>query len=185
MGVNNMNGERKSGNGHFTAEMLMSHPVVFVRSSQTMRQAAALVLERGISGLPVLDHTDRAVGVLTKTDLVRYERERLESRMAAASGVSMKSSETAEWIVEKRGFHEEAEEDYVFNWMTPKVYSVDRHAHLGEVVREMLARRVHRLFVRGEPEGPLVGVLTTFDLLEFLARALHVETGRAPVRSAP
>jgi len=180
-----MNGNGKPGSGHFTAEMLMSHPVVFVRSSQTMRQAAALMLEKGISGLPVLDHTDRAVGVLTKTDVVRYERERLESRLAVKSGVSMKSSETSEWVAEKRGFHEEAEEDYVFNWMTPKVYTVNRRAHLGEVVREMLARRVHRLFVHEEPEGPLVGVLTTFDLLEFLARVLHAESGRGQVRSAP
>src|SRR3989338_1281153 len=111
------------------AENIMSKPLVFVHTSDTVRHAAGILLDKGISGVPVLDHLERPVGVLTKTDIVRYE---------------------LEFVAEGRGFHRESEEDYVLRWMTPKIFTVSVRASLSDVIREMARHQVHRLFVRGQ-----------------------------------
>jgi nucleotide-binding universal stress UspA family protein/CBS domain-containing protein len=49
---------------------IMSRKVIAVDASSSVRDAAALFVSRGISGVPVLD-AGRVVGVLSKTDVVR------------------------------------------------------------------------------------------------------------------
>ena len=59
--------------------------------------------------------------------------------------------------------------------MTPKIFTVSVRASLSDVIREMARHQVHRLFVRGQEEE-LAGVITTFDLLKFLARVFLVNS---------
>ena len=157
------------------AENIMSKPLVFVHTSDTVRHAAGILLDKGISGVPVLDHLERPVGVLTKTDIVRYEREYVAANVAEEARQVMRAQDTLEFVAEGRGFHRESEEDYVLRWMTPKIFTVSVRASLSDVIREMARHQVHRLFVRGQEEE-LAGVITTFDLLKFLARVFLVNS---------
>ena len=50
---------------------MMTYPVVTVAPDTAIGEAAALMLDKGIGCLPVLDGT-RLVGIVTKTDLLRY-----------------------------------------------------------------------------------------------------------------
>jgi CBS domain-containing protein len=50
---------------------IMTDPVVTVAPDTGVGEAAALMLNRGIGCLPVLDGT-QLVGIVTKTDLLRY-----------------------------------------------------------------------------------------------------------------
>ena len=50
---------------------IMTDPVVTVAPDTAVGEAAALMLNRGIGCLPVLDGT-QLVGIVTKTDLLRY-----------------------------------------------------------------------------------------------------------------
>ncbi|MBI2069624.1 MAG: CBS domain-containing protein [Elusimicrobia bacterium] len=160
------------------AEQIMSKPVFYLRTSDTVRQAASLLLDKGISGVPVLDHFEKPVGVITKTDIVRYEREYVSMSIADETRRIMRARGTLEMVAESRGFHRESEEDYVLKWMTPKIYRVGRSAPLAVITREMVKKRVHRLFVTDEKTGKIFGVITTFDLLKFFSRVLLTDAGK-------
>lgn len=152
------------------AGQIMTKPLVTIVTGETMSQAAAILLDKGISGAPVVDLMNRPIGVITKTDIARYEREAMSSRLNVATRESMRTAGTLERIAQSQGFHRETEEDYVNHWMTPKVFSVSATASVASVVSEMGKRRIHRLFVRNEETGRMMGVITTFDLLKFLGR---------------
>ncbi len=50
---------------------LMKKPVYTVPPDYTVEEAAALLLEKKISGLPVVDENNRLVGIITRSDLFR------------------------------------------------------------------------------------------------------------------
>jgi acetoin utilization protein AcuB len=50
---------------------LMKKPVYTARPDDTVEEAAALLLEKKISGLPVLDENDRLAGIITRSDIFR------------------------------------------------------------------------------------------------------------------
>lgn len=62
-------------NGPFsTAAEIMSSPVVTVGPDTTIDQAVAILEERRVSGLPVVDDEHRLLGMLTEFDLLRAIR---------------------------------------------------------------------------------------------------------------
>lgn len=50
---------------------LMKKPVYSVQQNHTVEEAAAVLLEKKISGLPVLDEQNRLVGIITQSDIFR------------------------------------------------------------------------------------------------------------------
>ncbi len=50
---------------------VMSKPVVTVHVDHTVDETAAIMLQKGISGMPVLNYTDKLVGIITKSDIFR------------------------------------------------------------------------------------------------------------------
>lgn len=50
----------------------MTGDVVTVRYDETVQRAARLMADRGFSHLPVVDTEERAVGIVSSTDLTRY-----------------------------------------------------------------------------------------------------------------
>lgn len=53
------------------ARDIMTAPVITARPETTIKEAAALLAERGFTALPVLDDDNRLVGFVTEADLVR------------------------------------------------------------------------------------------------------------------
>lgn len=54
-----------------TAGGAMTHPVITVREDSPVQRAAALMIDRGVKRLPVVDDDGRLVGIVTRGDLVR------------------------------------------------------------------------------------------------------------------
>lgn len=55
-----------------TAQDIMNSPVISVRESSTLAEAAALLTQRNINRLPVMDDRgDKLLGILTRSDLVQ------------------------------------------------------------------------------------------------------------------
>jgi CBS domain-containing protein len=52
---------------------IMTRKVTCVRGDMSAAEARARMLSRGVSGLPVVDNWGRAIGVVSKTDLVEHE----------------------------------------------------------------------------------------------------------------
>src|SRR6476659_6603908 len=54
-----------------TAGQVMTHNPYTVTPATPIQEAARIMLERKISGLPVVDEEDRPVGIITETDIFR------------------------------------------------------------------------------------------------------------------
>lgn len=50
---------------------VMSTPVIRIRSDHTVDEAAATMLRKGISGMPVMNHAGDMTGIITKSDIFR------------------------------------------------------------------------------------------------------------------
>jgi CBS domain-containing protein len=153
-----------------TAEGLMTQNPVSIDQHATLQEAAAILTDREIGALPVIDESGRPVGVLSRTDLVRHDRETPnylrpgtesygESELTLTSGEKLGAGFLVETVVPTE----------VIEVMTPTVISISKDTPAIEVVAKMLALKVHRLFVVDEG-GVLVGVISAFDLLRNLRR---------------
>lgn len=61
------------------ARMLMSSPVISIRSDATLNDVASVMLDRDVHPLPVVDQDHRYIGIVTRKNLVRVIAE-LENR---------------------------------------------------------------------------------------------------------
>ncbi len=64
-------------------EKIMTPNPVVIESHRSLRDAARLMLQHGISGLPVVDENGVLLGIITKTDIVRAYAERLRGKYKA------------------------------------------------------------------------------------------------------
>jgi len=154
-----------------TAEELMTPNPISISETATVKEAAAFLVDHGFSAAPVVDHAGRAVGVLSQTDIVTYDRNMVQHLRPVPefyhkSDLTLHSGE-----VLAEGFEiESVDTTQVRDIMTPAVISVMPSDTAVRVVGEMVAFKVHRLFVIDE-SGVLVGVISAFDVL----RKLHTE----------
>jgi len=149
------------------ADLMMPDPVS-VREDATVHEALTLLLDRGYSAAPVINEAGHPVGVLSRSDLLVHDRERIEHvppmpEFYHRSELQLGSGERL-----PRGFQvEKVERTLVRDLMTPAVFSVAPDAPAGKVIDEMLGLKVHRLFVV-DRAGVLVGVISAFDVLRHL-----------------
>ena len=58
-------------NEKYSVSQIMSHPVHFVHPETPMSEAAHLMVSERISGLPVINDSNRIVGIITEADFLR------------------------------------------------------------------------------------------------------------------
>src|SRR5262245_27057119 len=149
------------------ARDLMTDTPVSVRDNAVLREAVVLLIDKGFSAAPVIDAAGRPVGVLSRSDVLVHDRERVEylerrpeyyhqAELTTAGGEKLKGFQV-----------ENVDRTRVRDVMTPAVFSVTPDTPAAKVVSEMLALRVHRLFVVDET-GVLVGVISALDILKHL-----------------
>jgi acetoin utilization protein AcuB len=59
------------GEAHVEVSEVMHSPVVTVTPGEALAEAARIMIDNRIGGLPVLDDDGQIVGILTETDLLR------------------------------------------------------------------------------------------------------------------
>jgi CBS domain-containing protein len=151
-----------------TAADLMSANPVSVRESATLREALALLIDKGYSAAPVIDDAGRPVGVLSRSDLLIHDRETAEHLRAEPEFYHKGELHTPEGERLGRGFQvEKVDRTWVRDVMTPAVFSTAPDAPAAKVVAELLHLKVHRLFVVDD-NGTLVGVISATDVLRHL-----------------
>lgn len=156
-----------------TARDLMTTDVVTVRSHQSTEELAKLLVEKRISGCPVLDSEGTVVGVVSASDITRESQEGSEDaffRFALGFGDDLLEGDPwgdphGQDPDELLAQHEKG--DSVAAVMTRKVHSVEADAPVAQVAKEMIAKRVHRLVVT--EDGNFVGLVSATDLLRHLA----------------
>jgi CBS domain-containing protein len=151
-----------------TAAGLMTPNLVSVRENATVKEAAAFLIDKGISGVPVIDEAGRPVGVLSQTDVLIHERERVE--YLPVGPTVREEYEAGAPVAGPRweGFQiEQTDPTPVSAVMTPVVFTVEASAPATRVIREMLTLNVHRLFVVDD-NNVLIGVISTLDVRRHL-----------------
>lgn len=131
---------------------LMTSDVATVEESASLKDAAHIMIERKISGLPVVDGDGRLVGIVTEGDVLHQE----SLRQPATTLKSFFKS------VEERAIS-------VGEAMTKKVKTIGVDADHTEAARLMESTGVKRLPVV-EPDGSVVGILSRSDILKVFAR---------------
>jgi CBS domain-containing protein len=151
-----------------TASDLMTPNPVSIRQQATLLEAAALLTDREISAVPVINNAGHAVGVLSRADIVRHNRE-APALVCSSPAIN---SELEKLFEEEssEGFHVETpDRTTVREIMTPVVISVKPEDTALDVVVKMLAMKIHHVYVI-DGSGVLVGVISTFDILRNLHR---------------
>lgn len=126
---------------------LMTYGPIVVRDSAPLRDAARLLDEHHVHGLPVVDDEGRLVGVVSATDMVRART--TEALWSNWPGLRVR------------------------HLMTTPALTISADADIGEAAQVMERRRVHRLVVVGTDQTRPVGVISTSDLV----RAMRTEVG--------
>lgn len=135
----------------------MASEVISVRRETTLRDAALLMVDRGISGLPVIDDDGTLVGVMSEGDFLRKELDRGDLMGRGLLGVLFEPRESL------------AEAEVVGEVMSDNVFTIDPEASLVEAARTMTTHGVKRLPVVTR-QGKLVGVISRHDIVAAFTR---------------
>ncbi len=148
-----------------TAADLMTSNPVSLRDAATIREAIAFLVDKGIGGAPVIDEAGRPVGVLSQHDIVVHDRETVNYATPVhefvTSGSALAKHLDDDFQIEN------VDRTQVRDMMTPVLFSVNLDTQAFKVIEEMIALKVHRLFVVDD-NGVLVGVITALDVLKHL-----------------
>jgi CBS domain-containing protein len=157
----------------------MTRDVVTLSPDMTLESAAERLVQRGISGAPVVDERARLVGILSESDILRHLKRIAEETLGKRYLTSqVHSLDLLAFLGERE--HAAVEEVYrrlrgskVSDVMTKHVVAVKPTDTLEAVAAALIEHDVNRLPVIDG--GRVVGVITRADLARVLA------TGRADV----
>jgi CBS domain-containing protein len=137
---------------------VMTVDVVTVGKKTPLRDVAALLTERRISGLPVVDE-GRVVGVVSEGDILAKERGRAAERRGLF-GVLLDDRAKAELKLEARTAEAA---------MTSPALTIAPDRSVAEAAGTMVDQGVNRLPVVGT-DGTLLGIVTRADLVRAFVR---------------
>jgi CBS domain-containing protein len=148
-----------------TAADLMTPEPITVRAGAAVKDAISMMVDRGVSALPVVDDDGRPVGVLSQTDIVIHDRNKQAQAVPEYyTTTNLLSSGTR--LLAKFSLDSQ-DPTRVHEIMTPAVFAVRPDDPVTKVVGDMVAFKIHRLFVI-DKSGVLLGVISAFDVLRKL-----------------
>lgn len=150
---------------------VMVKDVLTVGPEASVREVASMMLERHISGMPVVDGGGRVLGIVSEGDLIRRPEIETDRVKAGWLRLFLSDEQRARDFVKSHGRK-------VGEVMTKPAISVAPDTPLAEAVRLMTRHRVKRLPV--VEHGKLAGLVTRTDLL----RALVARQAAAPVAAS-
>jgi CBS domain-containing protein len=139
-------------------EELMTRDVETVSPETSLKEVAAILSRRRISGLPVVDDDGRLLGVVSEADILLKEQ-----------GPASEESGLLGWLTGRHDADERLEAQTAGEAMTAPAVSIapERQAH--EAARVMVERQINRLpVVEGDR---VVGIVTRADLVRAFTRS--------------
>jgi len=152
------------------ARDIMTRSVVSVDPAATVLQAARLMLQHRISGLPVVDKQGALVGVLSEGDFLRRSETNTERRRSRWLEFLMGPGRIAGDYVHSHG-------NRVSEVMSTDVKTVDEKASVEDVVALMEKHRIKRVPVLRDRK--LVGIITRSNLLHAMVSLARVASPTA------
>ena len=147
------------------ASDVMTRKVISIDPDATVLQAARLMLQHRISGLPVLDKAGRLVGVLSEGDFLRRRETKTERHRSRWLEFLMGPGPMATEYAHSHG-------NKVSDVMTTDIRTVDENASLEEIVELMEKHRIKRVPVMSG--SVLVGIVTRSNLMHAMVSMARV-----------
>ncbi|HEY6558999.1 MAG TPA: CBS domain-containing protein [Polyangiaceae bacterium] len=135
-----------------------------VRADMDLESVAQLLLERGLNGVPVVDKRGEAIGVVSKTDLLRYQQTEVQTYQASPNDLDGTDFEG------ERGLHlEQPSTAKVADAMTPLAFTLPETSSIARAAALMAFEHVQQVPVTG-PDRAVVGMVGSADILRWVAR---------------
>jgi CBS domain-containing protein len=148
------------------AKDVMTRRIVSIAPDATVLQAARLMLQHHISGLPVVDASGTLVGILSEGDFLRRRETATERRRSRWLEFLMGPGKIAAEYTHSHG-------EKVSEVMTDEARTVDEDTDLEAVVELMERHRIKRVPVmRG---GKMTGILTRSNLMHAMVSMARSE----------
>ena len=142
------------------ARQIMTKDVISVGPESTVRDVARLLIERRISGVPVVDGDSRVLGMISEADLIfRVETGARRPRSWWLSLFAGGGESAADFI--------KSHSRHVSDLMTRDVVWVEEETPVADVAKTLEERHVRRVPVLRQ--GRLVGIISRADLVRMLA----------------
>jgi len=142
------------------AKDVMTSPVVSIEPDASIWQAVRIMLQRHISGLPVIDQKASLVGIVTEGDFLRR----------AETGTQRQRPRWLEYLIGPGRLADEYTRSHgrkVSEIMTTEPLTITEDTSLDEIVRLMEKRQIKRLPVVCDQE--VVGIVSRANLVHALA----------------
>jgi len=142
------------------AHQIMTQSVISVKPTTTIIEAANIMLERHVSGLPVVDETGKLVGVVSEGDFIRRSEIGTQRKRGRWLKFLLGPGQSAKDFVQEYGRK-------VSEVMTTSPLTITEDTALPEIVDLMEQNNIKRLpVVRGDK---VVGIVSRSNLLQAVA----------------
>ncbi|MDX1487400.1 MAG: CBS domain-containing protein [Acidiferrobacterales bacterium] len=138
----------------------MTHTVVTVGPGAPVAEIAKLLLERHISAVPVVDATNRILGIVSEGDLMRRPETGTERRLSWWLRMIADRDTLAREYTKSHGSEAQS-------IMTRDVVTVSEDTELADIAHILEKKRIKRVPV--VRDGRLVGIVSRANLLQGLA----------------
>lgn len=133
---------------------IMTRNVITVTPDTSLKEVGRILKEKRISGVPVVDSTERIVGIITITDILRllgeiYQWQVLENKI---TGLCVHELVGKERLNTK-----------VASVMKKNVFTLDENSTLNDLMRLMFSKKIHTIPVTKDDK--LVGIVGKRDLI--------------------
>jgi CBS domain-containing protein len=138
--------------------------VITIQPDASVREVAKILLANRISAVPVVDKSDRLLGIVSEADLIHR----------AEIGTERSSSRWLELLVGNHTLAQNFIKSHarrIADVMTRDVITVTASTPLGEIVRLFEKHRIKRVPV--VDNGKIVGIVARANLLQALLRSQH------------
>ncbi|MDE1934766.1 CBS domain-containing protein [Bradyrhizobium sp.] len=146
------------------AHQIMTKDIISVTPSTSIEDAARIMLQTHISGLPVLDDGGKLVGIVSESDFLRRSEIGTGRKRPAWLQFLIGPGRAAADFVHERGRKVE-------DVMTENPVTVDQETPLEDLVRLMEKKGIKRLPVMSGNQ--LTGIVTRSNLLQAVASIAH------------
>jgi CBS domain-containing protein len=142
------------------AHQIMTRPVITVAPETPIVEAAKTMLQRHVSGLPVVNKSGQLVGIISEGDFIRRSEIGTQRKRGRFLKFILGSGKEAADFVHEHGRK-------ISEIMTPNPLTIDEETELEKIVELMEKNDVKRLPVmRGDK---LVGIVSRSNLLQAVA----------------
>jgi CBS domain-containing protein len=146
------------------AHQIMTRPVITVTPESTIVDAANTMLQKHVSGLPVVDATGKLVGIVSEGDFIRRSEIGTQRKRGRFLKFILGPGKAATDFVHEHGRK-------VAEVMTPEPLTITEETPLEDIVELMEKKSIKRLPVMRADK--IVGIVSRSNLLQAVASLAH------------